>query len=77
MIFNLNFQHPHSSLHWKITSNIYTGYVVLGVLSVHWLSCLVYAALARTHFYGGLVWNEWFFKLISSITMVLVFFNIV
>eukprot|EP00116_Pleurobrachia_bachei_P012698 sb/3472960/ len=54
-----------------------SGYVVLGVLSVHWLSCLVYAALARTHFYGGLVWNEWFFKLISSITLVLVFFNIV
>ena len=53
------------------------GYIVLAVLIVHWISCLIYVCHANTHFYGGLVYKEWFFKLIASITLVLTFMNIV
>lgn len=55
----------------------YSGFVVLGVCIGHWITCLIYVCYAKTHFYGGLVWNEWFFKFISSITLVLTFMNII
>ncbi|XP_063694767.1 uncharacterized protein LOC134826323 isoform X6 [Bolinopsis microptera] len=55
----------------------YSGYLVLAVCIGHWLSCLLYVCYAKTHFYGGLIYNEWFFKLITSITLVLTFMNIV
>ena len=56
--------------------NSISGWVVMGVCVGHWISCLIYICVSKTHFYGGLVWSEWFFKIILSIISILTFMNV-
>lgn len=60
-----------------LSAATYSSYLPVGVALVHWLACLLVLCCTDTHFYGGFLWSESFFKVICSFTLILTFINVV